>query len=203
VPRRSQRGNGVKIIAVVGSGSGCGKTTVACRILRAIPGLGAVKISPRGGPGRGGGGGGGGGPGKDTDLYADSGAACVARIVGPRDEVVETWNRIKNAFQSCPGVVVEGSRSVDLPGERFVIFVAGSESGTVRTDREMAYSAISDVIIDGSPHGKDKIRTMNKSSSHTSKSMINQEIFRGDRIAESENQLIDKINRFLHLPCDG
>ena len=138
-------GGGVKIVAVVGSGSGCGKTTIVCRILRAIPGLGAVKISPREGPsrvewGRG-------ERGKDTDLYVESGAACVARILGPRNQVVETWNRIKIAFDSCRAVIVEGSRSVELPEERLVIYVDGGNSDESRKELRKSLIIDSDIII--------------------------------------------------------
>lgn len=81
----------MKIIAVVGTGSGCGKTTVACRILAEIPRLGAVKISPRDceshvewGAGE---------PGKDTDLYVGHGAIRVARIIGPRADDSRVFSR--------------------------------------------------------------------------------------------------------------
>ena len=146
----SRRGGGVKIVAVVGSGSGCGKTTIVCRILRAVPGLGAVKISPREGPsrvewGRG-------ERGKDTDLYVDSGAACVARIVGPRDRVVETWSRIRISFESCRAVIVEGSRSVELPEERLVIYVDGGNPEESRKELRKSLITDSDIIVSCLPH---------------------------------------------------
>jgi molybdopterin-guanine dinucleotide biosynthesis protein len=192
----------VKIIAVVGSGSGCGKTTVVCRILRAIPGLGAVKISPREGPsrvewGRG-------EPGKDTDLYVESGASCVARIVGPRDGVVRTWNLIKkSAFEALPGVVVEGSRSVDLPGERFVIFVDGSDSNEVRRNRKRFLASISDAILYRSPHKNDEIFTQYQFSSHISSADPEQESCFRPRSSPSDHDLVEKICRFLAIRRNG
>jgi molybdopterin-guanine dinucleotide biosynthesis protein len=144
----------MKIVAVVGSGSGCGKTTLVCRILRKIPGLGAVKLSPRDAParvewGRG-------ERGKDTDRYAECGASQVARIVGLRDEFASLWGQIEQEFSSCRGVVVEGSRSLDLPGERFVVFVSGAGAGEIRKDRERELESISTVVVRNKFHFPDK-----------------------------------------------
>jgi len=140
----------VKIIAVVGMGSGCGKTTAACRILREIPGLGAVKISPRDevsrvewGAGE---------PGKDTDLYVKSGAVPVARIIGPREAVGQAWQLIKGHFDGCQGVVIEGSSALEIPGERFVVCIVGDTRDDQREKRNRAIIALSDMIIDRSSH---------------------------------------------------
>jgi len=140
----------VKIIAVVGTGSGCGKTTVACRILRAIPGLGAVKISPldgasrvEWGPGE---------PGKDTDLYTGNGAVRVARIIGPRELVGPTWQLMKDRFEGCQGVVIEGTSALNVSGERFVVFVVGDMQEREREERNRAIATLSDVIIERSSH---------------------------------------------------
>ena len=155
-------GGRVKIVAVVGTGSGCGKTTVACRILREIPGLGAVKISPREGVSRIEWGAG--EPGKDTDLYAGSGAVSVARIIGPREAVGQAWELIKGQFEGCQGVVIEGAGALEIPEERFVVFVVGNTKNDQREERNRAVAAISDIIIDRSPHlsvesSLDEIRT--------------------------------------------
>lgn len=140
----------MKIIAIAGTGSGCGKTTVACRIIREIPGLGAVKISPRvgesrieWGPGE---------PGKDTDLFVAGGAAPVARIIGPREAVGQAWEQIKGHFDGCRGVVVEGTSALEIPGERFVVFVAGDTTGEAREQRNREIAAVSGLIIDRSSH---------------------------------------------------
>ena len=140
----------MKIIAVVGTGSGCGKTTVACRILRTIPGLGAVKISPREGAGRVEWGAG--EPGKDTDIYSGSGAVRVARIIGPRDTVVPTWDLIKSQFEGCEGVVIEGASALHIPGERFVVFVLGDTQEELREERNRAIAIKSAIIIERSSH---------------------------------------------------
>ena len=144
----------MKIVAVVGTGSGCGKTTVACRILREIPGLGAVKISPREGasriewgPGE---------QGKDTDLFVGNGAVRVARIIGPREAVGGAWRLIEQAFEGCRGVVIEGASALDLPGERFVVFVAGDTRCDQREERDRVLAANSDLIVEraSSPAGE-------------------------------------------------
>jgi molybdopterin-guanine dinucleotide biosynthesis protein len=140
----------VKIIAVVGTGSGCGKTTVVCRILRAIPGLGAVKISPREGTSRVEWGAG--EPGKDTALFVGSGAVRVARIIGPRNAVGSTWDLIKDQFEGCQGVVIEGASALGLPGERLVVFVPGSSEAHFREDKNRAIAENSSIIVERSPH---------------------------------------------------
>ena len=140
----------MKIIAVVGTGSGCGKTTAACRILQAVPGLGAVKISPREGPSRIDWGAG--EPGKDTDLFVGSGAVNVARIIGPRSAVGPAWEQIKDQFEACRGVVMEGASSLSLPGEKYVVFVVGDPEGQPREDRNRAIAAVSNIIIARSSH---------------------------------------------------
>ena len=143
-------GGRVKIIAVVGTGSGCGKTTVACRILREIPGLGAVKISPREctsriewGAGE---------PGKDTDLYVGSGAVPVARIIGTRETVGQAWELIKGHFEGCKGVVMEGTSAIEIPGERFVVTVVGDTTNDKREQRNRDIAAKSSYIIRISSH---------------------------------------------------
>jgi hypothetical protein len=187
----------VKIIAVVGSGSGCGKTTAACRILRAIPGLGAVKISPRPGTsriewGRG-------ESGKDTDLLAESGAACVARIIGPRDEVVRTWTNIQHEFERCRGVVVEGSRSLDLPGERFVVIVSGESMKKSRKDHSMNHAGKSNVILPCKTHIDDRLLKLFEVSSHNS-ILINNCVSRADDLpGDIEKDFIERIRLFLGI----
>jgi hypothetical protein len=146
----AQGGEKVKIVAVVGTGSGCGKTTVVCSILQAIPGLGAVKISPREGVSRVEWGAG--EPGKDTDHYVGSGATKAARIIGPRNGVVPSWELIESEFAGCQGVVIEGACALDIPRERLVLFVVGESVESGREGRNRAISSVSDVIISRSSH---------------------------------------------------
>jgi hypothetical protein len=187
----------VKIVAVVGSGSGCGKTTVICRILQAIPGLGAVKISPREGVshvewGRG-------RPGKDTDLFFASGAAHVARIVGPRNSVVRSWELIKDSFEMYHGVIVEGSRSLDFPGEIFVIFVAGARWREVRQKRNRYFYQIATLIVESSSHKYSKNSLKYAYLSHIKNSSDQADIVRKRRISISEQDGIEAIRGFLSI----
>lgn len=145
VARREPEGGGVKLIAIVGSASGSGKTGVACAILRAIPGLGAVKISPREGPVRVERGAG--GPGKDTTRYAECGAGAVARLVAPRERVLEAWEQVRQDFEPLPGVVVEGAGALELPGGRFAIFVVAPATLGERPERDERLAAAADCIV--------------------------------------------------------
>jgi hypothetical protein len=141
----------VKVIAVVGSASGSGKTTVACAILRAVPGLAAVKVSPRDeeprvewGPGQ---------PGKDTARFAASGASPVARIVAPRDRVRGVWEGVRERFAGAPAVLVEGAGALALVEERFTVVVA--DAGTIgeRPERDARLAALADYIVAVGPDG--------------------------------------------------
>jgi hypothetical protein len=135
----------VKIVAVAGSGSGCGKTSVICGLLRAIPGLGAVKISPREGsltvewgPG---------GSGKDTALYNAAGAAQVARIVGSRGRVPEAWETVRTSLVECRGIIVEGSAALDLPDPKRIVFVVGGSGACARPERAKRIAQVADWIV--------------------------------------------------------
>ena len=135
----------MKVIAVVGSASGSGKTRLACAILKAIPGLGAVKISPREGPSRVEWGAG--AAGKDTACFAASGAMVVARIVAPRERVAEAWAGIRSNLEHLPGVVVEGAGALDVPAERFTVFVVTPESLGERHERDERLAKAADCIV--------------------------------------------------------
>jgi len=135
----------MKVIAVVGSASGSGKTTLACALLRAIPGLGAVKISPSDGaarvewgPGK---------TGKDTARFAGCGAAAVARIVGPRERFPETWETVRAVFEPLPGVLIEGAGALALPDDRFTIFLAVPDTLGERPARDERLAAAADCIV--------------------------------------------------------
>ena len=140
----------MKIVVVAGTGSGCGKTTVVCRLLQAIPNLGAVKISPREGESRIEWGVG--EPGKDTDLYLAHGAVRAARIIGPRVGVVPAWDLIKGKFDGLRGVVIEGACALDIPGEKFSVFVVGATVEEERAERNRVNAAKCQIIIDRSSH---------------------------------------------------
>lgn len=177
----------VRIVAIVGSGSGCGKTSTACRILRAVPGLGAVKISPREGPA--GVEWGPGESGKDTGLFASSGAILVARIFGPRESVAQTWKTIRHRFEKCVGVVIEGTSSIDLPGKRFIVYVDGGRREEGREERNKGLTAISDMTIRVISHYGGSPAAIGADLSH------NQRIF--DQTSPGEN----KSGNAEHIAC--
>jgi hypothetical protein len=142
----------MKVIAVVGSGSGSGKTALVCRLLRSLPGLGAVKISPREtaspgvewGPGAAGG-------GKDTARYAAAGAVRVARVVAPREEVPGLWGAVEAGMEGCRGLIVEGSRSLEVGKDRFGILVVGGREAGERPERIGSILGKVDLVIVNSP----------------------------------------------------
>ena len=135
----------MNVIAVVGSASGSGKTRLACAILKAIPGLGAVKISPREGPPRVEWGAG--AAGKDTACFAASGASAVARIVAPRERAAEEWAGIRGNLEHLRGVVVEGASALVIPAERFTVLVVTPESLGERPARDERLGAAADFIV--------------------------------------------------------
>jgi len=191
----------VKLVAVVGSGSGCGKTTVICRILRGIPGLGAVKLSPREGesrvewgPGE---------PGKDTDLFARSGAARVARIVGPRESATQTWEEIKAEFGDCRGGLIEGTRAVDFPEAKCILFVAGRQSLAARDERNRVLMTISDVIVELVPHTENGKAGNFTLSSHFPTSKLGQRAGSGNCPPSVELDLLAFVREFLGLEALG
>lgn len=197
----------MKLVAVVGSGSECGKTTVICRILKGIPGLGAVKLSPRQGesrvewgPGD---------PGKDTDLYARSGAARVARIVGPREGTAQTWGEIRAEFGDCRGVVMEGARAVDLPDEKCVIFVDGRkwlearDEHEEREERNRRLIALSDGIVEIPPHDERTVAGDFVVSSHTRASRQGERPGSKSRLSSVKIALLTFVHEFLGAEEEG
>jgi hypothetical protein len=113
--------------------------------------------------------------------------------------VVQTWNLINSAFETLPGVVVEGSRSVDLPGERFVIFVDGGDSKEVRRNRERFLASISDTILHRFPHKGDKIFFKDHVPSHILSKDKERESCTHPESFHADHDLVEKICRFLAL----
>jgi Ni2+-binding GTPase involved in maturation of urease and hydrogenase len=137
----------VKVIAVIGSGSGSGKTTLVCRLLRSLPGLGAVKISPRDSEPRIEWGPGAGGADKDTARYAACGAGCVARLVGPRDRIRSLWKEAEPRMAACGAVVVEGTGALAIGEARFTILVVGRRRAMEQADRIGMLLGKADLVV--------------------------------------------------------
>jgi hypothetical protein len=125
----------VRVLAVAGCCSGVGKTTLACRLLEALRGWGALKVSPLE-PGslpavrpfeiltdataleR---------PGSDTALYLRASAGRVAWLRAARENLGAGLTRAVHAFDGLPGLVVEGNapaREID-PDGRIVLARVG------------------------------------------------------------------------------
>jgi molybdopterin-guanine dinucleotide biosynthesis protein len=117
----------VLVLAVGGCSSGVGKTTLACRLLEALPGWGALKVTPLHkepcrGPDRcpicagidaehslltlpedldr---------PGSDTDLYRRAGASRVAWLKNRPGNRAAGIEEALRAFDGLPGLIAEGN----------------------------------------------------------------------------------------------
>jgi metal-dependent hydrolase (beta-lactamase superfamily II) len=66
--------------------------------------------------------------------------------------VGEAWKLIEERFKDCQGVVMEGTGALEIPGERYVVFVEGDTTDDQRDERNMAIAIKSGAIIDGSSH---------------------------------------------------
>jgi hypothetical protein len=190
----------VKIVAIVGTGSGSGKTTVACRLLQALPGLGAVKISPRDGearvergPGV---------PGKDTACYAAAGAVKVARVVGPRGSAARAWGGIVEEFRGLPGVIVEGAGSLELPGSRMTVLVADA-SFMDRVERNSRLASVADVILVRHPTPGDEVAIVTAISNH----IVDPSVIKARALADSRNEewngFVSTVRAFLDSTAGG
>ena len=132
----------MKIICVAGASSGVGKTTVACCMLRHLPGWAALKVtrSHRGRPcphqkgcnvcaaltrpyrllemaaekdv-----------PDKDTWRLREAGASRVLWLVARPEAVQRGLKKALRLLGSAPGVVVEGNSAVPLAGADLVVMV--------------------------------------------------------------------------------
>jgi molybdopterin-guanine dinucleotide biosynthesis protein len=132
----------MKIICVAGASSGVGKTTVACGMLRHLPGWAALKVtrSHRHGPcphrkgcnvcatlqqpyrllemapGKD-------VPGKDTWRLREAGASRVLWLIARPEAVQRGLKDALRKLKSAPGVVVEGNSAVPLVGADLVVMV--------------------------------------------------------------------------------
>lgn len=118
----------MKTIVIAGSGSGCGKTTLAVKLIGMLPGWAAIKVSPsdlytvvvddpavinE--------------PGKDTALMAAAGAAHVVWVQSSMPELKETLPLAMNLAGDVPGVVIEGNAAADVIEPDTLIFVLGPD----------------------------------------------------------------------------
>lgn len=135
------------IIGVGGAGSGAGKTTAACSILRVLEGWGAIKytktllnstlvddkrvLAKRG---------------KDTALMLESGAERVIWLRSPRFRLGGILLEAVSRLSDLEGIVVEGNSAVSLLKPDIVVFVADGDR--MKTGAEEIL-AIADIVLYG------------------------------------------------------
>lgn len=152
---------GRTILSVVGPHSGCGKTTFVTALLREVPGLGCLKISPaRDWPApspdsdnevgedyylerasrltE---------PGKDTTLYLEAGAGEVKRLRHWRDGLVAGLEAALGGYPPGMPVVVESSGAVSLLNPVAVILVVRPPIEEMKPSTEAILSQVTDLLI--------------------------------------------------------
>jgi molybdopterin-guanine dinucleotide biosynthesis protein len=137
-----------RIIGIGGSGSGAGKTTIACKILESFRGWGAIKYTKtsfyssitddpdmlRK-------------EGKDTKRFLDSGAEKVLWVQSPFSELDEVLPLALEMLSSVEGIVAEGNSLIEILKPDVVIFASGAD-GKIKSGAERILR-MSDIIISG------------------------------------------------------
>ena len=139
------------LLGIGGGRSGAGKTTVACEILRKLPGWGAIKytktffygsitddidiLSQKG---------------KDTRRLLDSGAGKVVWVRAPFYELPEILPMAVEMLSQLKCIVIEGNGAIEVLRPDIVIFVSGSE-GKIKDGAEKILTMADIVVFDGEP----------------------------------------------------
>jgi molybdopterin-guanine dinucleotide biosynthesis protein len=157
----------MKIICVAGASSGVGKTTVACCMLRHLPGWAALKVTrchqgrpcphQKGcnvcaalkqpfrllemAPGKD-------VPGKDTWRLRKAGASRVFWLIAQPEAVQRGLKKALRLLGSAPGVVVEGNSAVPLAGADLVVMVKRRGGELAPSARAAAPYADRTIFID-------------------------------------------------------
>ena len=118
----------MKTIIIAGSGSGCGKTTLAVQLIETLTGWAAIKVSPsdlytvvvddpaiinE--------------PGKDSALMKAAGAAHVVWVQASMPELKESLPIAMNMTGDVPGIIIEGNAAADAVEPDTLIFVLGAD----------------------------------------------------------------------------
>jgi molybdopterin-guanine dinucleotide biosynthesis protein len=165
-----------RIVAVGGFASNVGKTTLACRLIDAMPGWEAIKVTK--------------GhyrscgkdpetccvshlltdaplvlsgrdanyvPGKDTARYWDSGAANVHWVIATKQQVADgVREALGRVSASCPGVVIEGTGFVvDVPVD-FVVMVARTDATDVKQSARRVVPMSDALFVSGPVEDRDR-----------------------------------------------
>lgn len=190
---------GVKVIVVAGSGSGVGKTALICHLLRVIPGLGVIKLSPREGgspvvewgtEGE--------DPGKDTGRFRQDGAALVARVVSPRSRLSVPLLEALSSMASCRAVIIEGSSALGVINPALVIMVVGPEAKSGREKKNKRILSQADLIIFNTSLGScSRVKWCQEMIHQAGKEFWNINLRRPDR--EVLEKVTERINVSLSL----
>lgn len=139
------------IIGIGGSGSGSGKTTVACHLLNRLKGWAAIKCTPTllyssvtDDPetlGQ---------KDKDTGKYLEAGASEVLWVQSTRDDLRETLKIAVDRLSHLEGIIVEGNSAIEVLRPDVVIFISVSgpeaEKKSARTVLESAEVVIFETV---------------------------------------------------------
>lgn len=144
----------MKVIAVCGAHSGCGKTGVAEALLRALDGTwGALKytktsfytsVSEEVNAV----------PDKDTERLKRAGAGRVVRVQSPPDGLSEPLGLALDMLSDCNGIVVEGNSPIEFLKPDIVIFVFGRDTERIKPSGKMALNNADIVVYQGKPPDK-------------------------------------------------
>jgi molybdopterin-guanine dinucleotide biosynthesis protein len=122
----------MRVVAVAGCSSGVGKTEVVCRLLRALPGWGAIKASPRArdgfritvtesssSPG-------------DSSRYRAAGAVRALWVESARALLGPALEAALLQIGDLPGVVVEGNSAAEAIRPHALLLVARAGRAEVK-----------------------------------------------------------------------
>lgn len=134
------------LLGIGGGHSGVGKTTVACKILQKLSGLGAIKysktsfygsitedikiLSEKG---------------KDTRRFLDSGAEKVLWVRAPFYELPEILPIAVEMLSPLKGIVIEGNSAIEVLTPDITVFVSGPE-GKMKAGAEKILR-LADVVV--------------------------------------------------------
>ena len=155
-----------RVLSVVGPHSGCGKTSFVTHLIRNIPGLGCLKISPatdwpdaslgpptasegfyledRAHLNR---------PGKDTAFYLSAGAVRVERLRHRADSLAPGLRSALQRFDPATAVVVESSSAVSLLKPAAVVLVVRPPPREIKLATQNILSKVTDLLINASNDG--------------------------------------------------
>lgn len=140
------------LIGIGGSGSGSGKTTVACGLLERLKGWGAVKCTPtvlyssvvydpevlaEGD--------------KDTGRFLEAGAGDVLWVRSTPGDLEETLGIALDRLSHLEGVIVEGNSAIEVLRPDVVIFISVSGQEGTKDSADHILRRADIVLFDTAP----------------------------------------------------